>query len=244
MQYLGGKSKIRKQVASFLEEVRTGLPYFEPFVGGGWILQEMSGERYASDGNVALITMYQALQLGWKPPEFVSEDEYQQVKSEQNMTDPITAFCGFGCSFGGKWMGGYARSEGKDCYAATTKRSLSKQLPMIQDVRFTAGDYRQHSPKNMLVYCDPPYANTTSYGAFDGFDHDEFWEVVRGWCKTNTVVVSEYSAPSDFDCVRVFNSRMGMTVSQERPVREERVFMHKSQSMIAFPEWLRVENYG
>ena len=54
--------------------------YFEPFVGGGWVLQEMSGDRIASDGNKALIAMYQALQDGWIPPDFVSEDEYNQVK--------------------------------------------------------------------------------------------------------------------------------------------------------------------
>lgn len=44
MQYLGGKSKIRKQIASFLESLRKpNQVYFEPFVGGGWVLQEMSG---------------------------------------------------------------------------------------------------------------------------------------------------------------------------------------------------------
>lgn len=62
MQYLGGKSKIRKEVSKFLETVRKdNQTYFEPFVGGGWILQEMSGKRIASDGNKALITMYNHL---------------------------------------------------------------------------------------------------------------------------------------------------------------------------------------
>ena len=76
MQYLGGKSKIRKRVAAFLENLRKpGQSYLEPFVGGAWVLQEMSGERHASDGNIALIAMYQMLQLGWEPPDLVSEDE-------------------------------------------------------------------------------------------------------------------------------------------------------------------------
>ena len=35
MRYLGGKSKIRKQVAAVLEMLRLpGQTYFEPFVGG------------------------------------------------------------------------------------------------------------------------------------------------------------------------------------------------------------------
>lgn len=129
MRYLGGKSKIRKQIAAFLESLRKpNQVYFEPFVGGGWVLQEISGDRIASDGNKALIAMYQALQDGWIPPDFVSNDEYNQVKLDYDKNSPMLAFCGFGCSFAGKWFGGYARSEGKDCYAATSKRSLLKQL--------------------------------------------------------------------------------------------------------------------
>ena len=132
--------------------------YLEPFVGGGWVLQEMGGDyqRIASDGNVALIAMYQALQNGWVPPDFVSEAEYHHFRSKKDVSDPMTAFCGFGCSFAGKWWRGYARSAGKSCYAATSKRSLLKQLPSIMDVQFVACDYRTHTPNNALVYCDPP----------------------------------------------------------------------------------------
>ena len=233
MQYLGGKSKIRKELSKFLESVRIpGQAYFEPFVGGGWVLQEMSGKRKASDGNKALISMYQALQEGWEPPEFVSEQTYKEYQSNRNTDDPMTAFCGFGVSFAGKWFGGYARSEGKTCYAATSKRSLLKQLPLIKDVEFVQGLYNEHEPEGMLVYCDPPYANTTQYGAFTGFDHKAFWEKMREWTLSNTVVVSEYEAPEDFVCVREFVSQMGLSVGDKetRPKRIERVFMHKEQA--------------
>ena len=233
MQYLGGKSKIRKELSKFLESVRIpGQTYFEPFVGGGWVLQEMSGKRKASDGNKALISMYQALQDGWEPPDFVSEQTYKEYQSNRNTDDPMTAFCGFGVSFAGKWFGGYARSEGKTCYAATSKRSLLKQLPLIKDVEFVQGLYNEHEPEGMLVYCDPPYANTTQYGAFTGFDHVAFWEKMREWTLSNTVVVSEYEAPEDFVCVREFVSQMGLSVGDKetRPKRIERVFMHKEQA--------------
>ena len=43
MQYLGGKSKIRKQIASFLESVRKPEQiYFEPFCGGCHVTQEVT----------------------------------------------------------------------------------------------------------------------------------------------------------------------------------------------------------
>lgn len=227
MRYLGGKSRTRKKIAAFLESVRKpDQPYFEPFVGGAWVLQEMTGKRIASDGNKALIAMYKALQNGWVPPTFVSEEEYQQVRKANNPADPMTIFCGIGCSFAGKLWGGYARSDGKTCYAQTSHNSLMKQLPKIKDVQFIDGLFHEHKPEGMLVYCDPPYQGTTQYGAFSGFDHKLFWQTMREWSKHNTVVVSEYKAPNDFKCVAEFSSRMGLTTENERPIRCEKLFMY------------------
>lgn len=232
MQYLGGKSKIRKQVAAFLESKRApGQLYFEPFVGGGWVLQEMSGMRVAADGNEALVALYQALQCGWEPPGAISEEQYMQCKERQDMTDPMTAFCGIGCSFSGKWFCGYAKSGTRN-YAANAKSSLKAQLPRIHDVIFSHGLFHQWQPRNALVYCDPPYANTTQYGAFNGFDHDLFWQTMREWVAAgNTVIVSEYSAPPDFKCVHEMQSQMGLTSGDmgKRTKRIERMFMHCSQ---------------
>ncbi len=170
--------------------------------------------------------MYKALQNGWVPPDYVSEDTWRQYKLNPKIDDPMTAFCRIGCGFGGDWNGGYARSEGKDCYAATTKRSLLKQLPLIQDVKFRYGLFHEHKPKGCIIYCDPPYQGTTQYGAFDGFDHELFWSTVREWSKRNTVLVSEYQAPSDFNCVAEFPSRMGLrTKGFVNEVRTERMFI-------------------
>ncbi len=204
---------------------KNGQEYFEPFVGGAWVLQEVQGKRIAADGNAALIALYVALQNGWEPPEFVSEEEWRYWRNQPVTCDPMQAFCRIGCGFGGDWNGGYARSEGKTCYAATSKRSLLKQLPLIRDVSFKCGNYTEWTPHDMLVYCDPPYAGTTTYGAFDGFDTDLFWNTMRKWSETNTVIVSEYEAPEDFCCIAEFGSRMGLTTGGERPVRAEKVFM-------------------
>ncbi len=231
MRYLGGKSKIRKQLAEVLESYREpDQVYFEPFVGGGWVLQEMSGKRVASDGNTALISMYKALQDGWTPPDYVSADVYKKYMATQADQDPLTAFIGLGCSFAGKWFGGYARTEGR-CYAAECKRSLLKQLPKIIDVDFRYGLYTNHLPENMLVYCDPPYEGTTQYGVFKEFDNNMFWQVMREWSKNNTVLISEYQAPNDFECVAEFQSQMGLSVKsngkESRPKRTEKLFKYK-----------------
>lgn len=229
MQYMAGKSRIRKFIARDIELLRKGgQPYFEPFVGGAWVLQEVSGKRTASDGNKALITMYKELQNGWVPPDFVSEEEYKKYQSTKDDNDPMTAFVGIGCSFSGKWFGGYARSEGKSCYASGSRNSLLKQLPLIKDVEFIYGNFDEHNPSGNMIYCDPPYLGTTKYGYFkDSFNTGHFWDVMREWSKTNTVLISEYDAPEDFICIdQIASSVSAGTV--ERPIQTDRLYIHES----------------
>lgn len=226
MQYLGGKSKTRKQISAFLESVRKPeQTYFEPFVGGAWVLQEMSGKRIASDGNKALISMYKALQNGWVPPDSVSEEEYHSVLELNDNLSPLTAFCTFGCSFSGKSWSGYARS-GKRNYAQNAKNSLMKQLPKIKEVEFIYGFFQDHKPENILVYCDPPYEGTTQYRGLPKFDYSLFWNTMRDWSKNNTVVISEYNAPDDFRCVLEIPTKTDLRVAGKKENRIEKLFMY------------------
>ena len=104
---------------------------------------------------------------------------------------------------------------------------------MIQDVKFEHRLFHEWNPKNALIYCDPPYQGTTQYGAFDGFNHELFWQTMRNWVNNgNTVVVSEYNAPDDFVCVKEMTSQMGLSVGNttNRPKRIEKLFMHNSQA--------------
>ncbi len=230
MKYMGGKFRIRKALGELLNKNLNGRDYYEPFVGAAWVLAEVKAEnRYASDANPWLITMWQALQDGWNPPEVVTEEEYAWYKKNQPLDDPMTAFIGFGCSFGGKWFGGYARDSIGHNYAAGTKNSLLKHLPHVSSAIFNFASYADLAPTDSLVYCDPPCQNTTAYGAVEAFDHDEFWEVMRRWSKANTVLVSEYNAPEDFVCVAEFQSKMGLrNKAQDQEVRSEKVFAHES----------------
>src|SRR5690606_31591619 len=120
----------------------------------------------------------------------------------------VRAFAGFGCSFGGKWFGGYARgfkaSGEPRNYAAEAGRRLRKLVAGLPEgATVVHAGYRSWSPyvhADVLVYCDPPYADTTSYGAVDPFDSDDFWQHVRAWTTERgaAVFVSEYDAPGDF----------------------------------------------
>lgn len=230
MQYLGGKSRTYKQICAFLESIRKpNQPFVEPFCGACWVTQGMSGARYAADANKALITMWKSLQKGWEPPEFVSEEEYTNCKQTQDLDNPITCFIGIGCSFSGKWFGGYARS-GERNYAGNARNSLIKKQKLLSTVRFSHKSYQDVNVKGCLIYCDPPYVGTTTYNGTDSFDSDDFWQTMRKWSKDNTVVISEYSAPTEFVCVLEIATKTDMHTKSGKESRTEKLFMHESQA--------------
>jgi DNA adenine methylase len=76
-----------------------------------------------------------------------------------------------------------------------------KQSPLLQGVLLVNESYLNlELPSHSLIYCDPPYEGTTRYK--DVFNHVEFWQ----WCRDkvsegHVIFVSEYNAPSDFECV-------------------------------------------
>lgn len=192
------------------------------------MLQGMSGKRIASDYNQSLITLYQSLQQGWNPPIEVSLELYKEIQSKKDPLDPLTAFVGFGCSFGGKWFGGFADINDPKNHLGDPKKTLGKKMKFLMDVSFYFKSYLDYSPVDYLIYCDPPYQNTTGYGATGQFDTELFWETIRKWSKSNTVVISEYNAPSDFSCVLEMNTKTELRNKEGiREPRVERLFMFR-----------------
>lgn len=208
MKYLGGKFRTADKISRYINSViGTGQSYWEPFVGAAWVLRRISAEsRYASDINPYLISMWLAVCKGWTPPSVVTNEEYDRIKSNLEGYPPeLVAFVGFATSWGGKWFGGYARDPNSDRnYAREGMYSLLRAAPLVRTVQFfTANFLKCPPPKDgMLIYCDPPYINTTKYDFAPGFNHDKFWERVRELESLgHSVVVSEYVAPDDFQCV-------------------------------------------
>jgi len=117
----------------------------------------------------------------------------------------LGGFVGIGCSYSGKWFGGYARGNNNKGnprnYCLESKKNLMNQATKIATVEFYGGDYQAVPiPDNSIIYCDPPYQGTTRYTG--NFDHKRFWE----WCNEkieqgHKVFVSEYNAPEDWRCI-------------------------------------------
>ena len=203
MQYMGGKSRISKQIAEILNsDINKDTPFVSLFCGSCAIESKVQADvKILNDKHPYLIAMWQALQNGWIPPDVVTKEEYYRVKDNMDENPALTGFVGFGCSFGGKWWGGYAKDKRGDDYCGQAKRGLLKDLVGIQFAKFTCLDYHDvEIPDGAVVYCDPPYVNTTGY-TVGQFDTDEFWNYMRQLSKRCDVYISEESAPDDFECI-------------------------------------------
>lgn len=243
MRYMGGKFHIAGPIARLIQDQRGGgaVPYLEPFVGAANVLARVhGGRRIASDSNQALVTMLKAVQSGWLPPAELTRDQWNGLKERMDEHDPLTAFAGLCCSFGGHWWHGYIDSDPRtgQRYAENGHNSLKALAPRLAGVDLLACDYREHAPEGAVVYCDPPYAGTTGYR--DAFDTAAFWATMRTWVERgNVILVSEYAAPADWAPVwtrrKVQGLRMRTEGGLEQPRTVERLFMHVSQAADIVP---------
>lgn len=99
------------------------------------------------------------------------------------------------------------------------------QVQKVKDVNFVDWDYQDISLSGAVIYCDPPYQNTTKY-ATDMFDYVGFWNWCREMSKNNFVFISEYNAPNDFECIWMKDVKTSLKV-HEHENRTEKLFIYK-----------------
>ena len=206
MRYQGGKSRIAQQIAEIIQRERereSNLTFVSLFCGSCSIESKVNGfdKVICNDKHEYLIELFKGVQNGYELPELITEERYKYIREHKDENKILTGFVGFGCSFGGKWFGGYARNKTNTNYALQSKKSLLKDMDNLMTAQFTCQDYRDVIiPNNSIVYADPPYSNTTGYGK-EKFNSDEFWEYMRIISKNNKVFISEQTAPNDFECI-------------------------------------------
>ena len=215
---MGSKNRIAKHLLPIMLaecEKHSITKWVEPFVGGANMIDKVPNrfERVGYDCNEYIITMFNYLQNGWIP-EFYSKDYYTCIRANKDVNKHITGWVGINCSYSGKWFGGYAGTVntkgGIRDYQEEAKRNTLKQIKDLVNVKFEYSNVFDLKIENSLIYCDPPYKDTTNY-ANGTFDHDKFYEWCREQAKYNVVFVSEYSAPDDF--VEVWSQEVKSSLS-------------------------------
>ena len=210
MKYMGSKAKHAKEILPIiLKDRKPEQWYVEPFVGGGNIIDKVSGHRLGADSNefviCALETIRDKIDLIPKSENCFNIHDYKSIRSSNPRENPLTGYAAFALSFGGKFFGGWCRGKSSDGkqrdYVNEQYRAAKKQSPLLGGVDLICCKYQDLIiPPNSLIYCDPPYDGATGYK--DRFDSAAFWQ----WCRDkkaegHTIFVSEYEAPEDFVCV-------------------------------------------
>lgn len=181
----------------------------------------------ASDVHEDLVLMWQDALAGVEFPGRVTEDDYYEVKASE--PSGLRGFVGFGCSFGGKWFGGYARESGStaETFPRRAGNHLQKTISALPaDATFALCSYSDHSPgSGTVVYADPPYATRgVGYKDSSGFDHQEFWETMDSWVDAGAhVFVSEFHAPDHWEPLVVSSQRLTLSSNSPQTLRKQGV---------------------
>lgn len=219
-----------------LVDRKAGQYFVEPFCGGCNVAAEVSGNRIANDYNQYLIAMFEGLVSGKKYPEHIERELYNDVRDcfragSDKYDLGFIGWVGFMASYRGKFFGGYSgttigsNGEHKDRVSEAV-RSVTRQVPRLRGVEFCSGDYKNlRIPDESIIYCDPPYMNTTGYS--DGINHDEFWQ----WCRERVydghkVYISEYQVPDDF--IKIWEKPILNCLNPNKKATE-RLFIYEGQ---------------
>lgn len=209
MYYMGSKRRIAKHIIPIMLGEYKGNNFYDLFCGGCNLIESVPDtyNRYANDYNeatyLAMLMIRDHVDDIPKSDEEFTVEDYKKLREESKINKTmLNSLMSFN-SYGAKQWGGYRRDKvGKRDYREEFYMACIKQSQLITDVVFTNLSYDEVSLKpNSLLYCDPPYYNTTKYNTCD-FDYAKFW----GWCKAkkhegHTVFVSEYTAPEWAECV-------------------------------------------
>lgn len=240
MKYMGSKARIAKHILPIiLKDRKEGQCYVEPFVGGANMIDKVDGWRIGADSNKHVISALEFIRDCDIPK---SNREYTEF-NYKSAADAVRHGLGISkkdsyaliaFSFGAKWLGGWSRGktgngEPRD-YVNEQYKASTRQKPLLQGVELSSCGYSELLiPPQSIIYCDPPYANTTKYK--DDFDHEKFWQ----WCRDEVkeghqVFISEYNAPDDFVCVWQQELNVSVAKNGKHKKAVEKLFIHESQA--------------
>lgn len=259
MRYKGSKERIAKSILVVINDCMEFLntdTYIEPFVGGANLIDKVKAKnRYGSDIQYYLIALLSHVESGGRLPEFITREEYVAIRESIKIDgkyyngkidgnvyeDWYIGAAGFLASRQGNWFdGGYSGiGEGQDGkirnYYEEYKNNIEKQRDSLKGILFECKDYRYVESTNSVIYCDIPYEGTRKYASTGGFNHQEFWEWAREMSNENIVLVSEYCAPSDWECV--WSGELQSSIAVEKTYSTiEKLYIHK--------DWYDKMGYG
>lgn len=100
-----------------------------------------------------------------------------------------------------------------------------QRLQSLGNLESLQGDYKTISiptDKSYVIYCDPPYKNTSSY--LDDFNHEDFYK----WAlKQDNCYISEYNMPDSFVRIALKSKLSLKAATGNRKIKEEGIWVSK-----------------
>ena len=242
---MGSKSRIAKHIVPiiqrYIDENNIDI-YMEPFCGGCNIIDKIiCKNKIAFDNHKYLIDLFNNLEQVKTLPEFIDKKHYSEVRDCFNNNldtypDWYIGAIGFLSSYNGRFFdGGYSgivntKAGTQRNYYDEAKRNLLEQIPYLKNIKFQCGDYKElySNVSDCLLYCDIPYKNTKQYGTSKNFDYDRFWSWTKNMSEKNIVLVSEHTAPDDWECI--WEQEVKRTIDNTKRVKAvEKLFIYNSK---------------
>ena len=227
MKYMGGKSRLAHIICSEINSIALNENinnYYEPFVGGGAIIEQVNiKNRYGSDLNNYLIALYKHFQDTdkFEYPN-ITREQYEHIrKNKEQYPEWLVAWCGFYCSFNGRWFTGWGGDyfDKQGTYRNNqlgAYNSILQEIPIIKNIDFKNYNYKDvNITPHSIIYCDAPYIGTKQYeGAEETFDFDAYYKWLKTIAKDNLVIISEYRMPAlDFKSIKYFELNNSLSKS-------------------------------
>ena len=166
---MGSKARIAKHILPIILQNRTPDQwYVEPFVGGANMIDKVDGNRLGADFNQYLISFLKALQQGWEAPVGINKEMYDSInKNKDSYPDELVGCIGFCFTYSAKWFGGFIGNtkdivcKGRD-RIGESYRAIEKARNQVAGIDLQSTSYFDLDiPAGSIIYCDPPYENTT-----------------------------------------------------------------------------------
>jgi site-specific DNA-adenine methylase len=209
MVYMGSKNRISNELAPIIQSYITKdtKGYLEPFVGGANMIDKIQcTKRIGCDIHEELIELLKYIQNEENIlPVSISLEEYNNVKNNKNKYEKwYVGFVGFCATFSAKYFQGYAKANDKRDRQNEMINNLKKQAPNLEGIDFRYAsflDLPKDKIKGYVIYCDAPYNVNAKYGHTKPFPYEEFYQWIKDMSIHNTVLISEYNMPEEFECI-------------------------------------------
>lgn len=211
---MGSKSRLAKYIVPIIQSYinkNKSKTYIELFGGGANIIDKIKCDKKIymdiNEDLVALLKYAKDDPSVSIAPENCTFEHYSDVrgdKEHKKFSQEYRALIGYMASYGGRYFdGGYGRNSDKSSVYEARLQNFKEQALNLKDVEFCCENYANVNPDdyfNCVFYLDPPYKKTKQFSKQE-IDYDYFYDFCRKLSLHNTVIISEYNMPDDFECI-------------------------------------------